>query len=74
MHQNVKHLICNGAYSVIDLEVEPLNIAIPTSLISQGKDGLQLTFYVQLSDGFLSKEQLQLAVQACKIMWKITFV
>ena len=49
--------------SKTDLKVKPLNIAIPTSLIVKGVKGLQLTLYVQLSDGFLSKEQLKYAVE-----------
>ena len=44
--------------------VEPVNIAIPVSLIGQNDDGeLMFTFYVQLSDSFLSKENIELAVQ-----------
>lgn len=40
-----------------------MNIAIPTSLIVQDEEGqLKFTLYVQLSDGFLSKEQLQVAI------------
>lgn len=40
-----------------------MNVAIPTSMIGQDDEGkLRFTFYVQLSDGFLSKEQLQLAL------------
>ena len=42
--------------SETDLRVESLNIAIPISLIVKRGEGLQLTLYVQLSDGFLSKE------------------
>ena len=46
-----------------DLKVESMNIAIPTSMIVQDDEGqLKFTFYVQLSEGFLSKEQLQLAL------------
>lgn len=40
-----------------------MNIAIPTSMVGQDNEGqLRFTLYVQLSDGFLSKEQLQLAL------------
>ena len=49
--------------SETDVKVEPLNIAIPTSLIVKGVEELQLTLYVQLSNGFLSKEQLKYAVE-----------
>lgn len=43
--------------------VEPANIAIPTSLILEDNEGqLVFTLYVQLAEGFLSKEQLEPAL------------
>ena len=48
----------------MDLRVDPMNIAIPVSLIGENERGhLRFTLYVQLSDGFLSREQLELAIQ-----------
>ena len=50
--------------SETDLIVESLNIAIPTSFIVKREEGgLELTLYVQVSDGFLSKEQLKNALE-----------
>ena len=45
--------------------IDPLNVAILNSLISVNEAGqLQLTFYVQLLDGyFLSRDQLEIAVE-----------
>ena len=44
--------------------VIPVNVAIPTALIgTNDKRQLKFTFYVQLSNSFVSKEDLQLAVQ-----------
>ena len=40
-----------------------MNVAIPTSLIVKVEGGVQLTLYVQLSDGFLLKELIQHAVE-----------
>ena len=53
-------------HRVINLTVDPTNVAIPTSLIDQN-DRVQLAFmfYIQISDSFLSKADLQLAVQVC---------
>ena len=56
---------CYNACSESNLKVEPLNIAIPASLIIKGNEGLQLTLYVQLSDGFLSKQLLKYAIEVC---------
>ena len=40
------------------------NIAIPTSLITDNEESqLQFVFYVQNEDGFLSKDDLNMAVQ-----------
>ena len=40
------------------------NVAIPTSLTSKNEEGeLQFVFYVQLENGFLSKDNLEMAVQ-----------
>ena len=48
----------------MDLRVDPMNIAIPVSLIGENERGqLKFTLYVQLPDGFLSREQLELAIQ-----------
>lgn len=50
---------------VADLKIEPMNVAIPVALIGENDEGqLEFTFYVQLSDGFLSKVHLQQAVEA----------
>ena len=41
-------------------------MAIPTSLIDQNDRGqLEFLFYVQVLDGFISIEDLQLAVKVC---------
>lgn len=51
-------------YRSADLKVEPMNIAIPVALIRQDDKGqLLFTFYVQLSEGFLSQMDLQQAVE-----------
>ena len=53
-------------HRVINLTVDPTNVAIPTSLIDQNDRGqLKFMFYIQISDSFLSKKDLQLAVQVC---------
>lgn len=60
------HVYCYVCTScrVANLIVDPVNVAIPTSLIGRNSEGeLIFTFYIQLSDSFLSKEDLQLAVQ-----------
>lgn len=49
----------------MNLIVESQNIAIPVSLIVKGDEGLQLTLYVQLSDGFLSRQLLKYAIEVC---------
>ena len=52
---------------VANLTVEPMNIAIPLSLIGENEEGqLMFTFYVQFPDGFISKELLELALQVCR--------
>ena len=49
---------------IIDLKVVPTSVAIPTALIGTNDLGqLTFTFYVQLPDSFVSKEDVQLAVQ-----------
>ena len=51
-------------HSIMGLRINPMNVAIPVSLIGEnGRGQLMFTLYVQLSDGFLSKEQLELAIQ-----------
>ena len=51
-------------FSVTDLLVEPMNIAIPPFLIGQNDEGqLQFSLYVQFSDGFLAKEYLEIAIE-----------
>lgn len=51
-------------YRVADLKIAPMNVAIPVALIGQNNEGqLEFTFYVQLSDGFLSKVHLQQALE-----------
>ena len=48
---------------VTGLKVDPTNIAIPTSLITEDGEGqLQFTVYIQVADGFLSKKQLEVAL------------
>ena len=48
-----------------DLKVDPTNIAIPSSLVRDDDEGqLLFTLYVQLAEGFLSKEQLEPALMA----------
>ena len=54
-------------FRITDLKIDPTNVAIPTSLIYENDQGqLVFTFYVQLSDSFVSKRDLQLAVQVYK--------
>lgn len=49
---------------IANLTVEPMNIAIPLSLLGETGEGqLMFTFYVQLSEGFLSETLLQLALE-----------
>lgn len=49
----------------MDLRIDPMNVAIPVSLIGEDERGqLRFTLYIQLSDGFLSKEHLHSAIQA----------
>ena len=51
-------------YRVLNLIILPSNIAIPTSLtIDNEESQLQFVFFVQLEDGFLSKNNLEVAVQ-----------
>ena len=46
------------------LQVEPKNVAIPTGLVGEDELGqLNITFYVQLDNAFLSRDVLSLAVQ-----------
>ncbi len=50
-----------------DLKIDATNVALPSSLIFEDDEGqLVFTFYVQVGDGFLSKEQLQPALLVCK--------
>ncbi len=50
-------------YRVADLKLDSTNIAIPSSLVFEGdEEQLIFTFYVQVDDGFLSKEQLLPAI------------
>lgn len=47
--------------------IYPMNVAIPVSLIGEDKMGqLMFTLFIQVSNGYLSKEQLNLAIQANK--------
>ena len=49
------------------LKVDPTNIAIPTSLITQDDEGqLQFTIYIQVTDGFLAKKQLESALMVTR--------
>ena len=51
-------------YRVMDLKIEPANVAIPTSMIDQDENGqLKFTFYIQTSDGFLLREQIMSAFE-----------
>ena len=48
----------------VNLMVSSSSIAIPLSLTAINEYGqLVLVFYVQLEDGFLSKDQLEMAVE-----------
>ena len=50
-------------HRVIDLKVDPTNIALPSSLVFEDDDKqLIFTVYVQVGEGFLSKDQLQPAL------------
>ena len=51
------------------LKIEPQNIAIPNSLINKVERQLTFAFYVQTEDGFLSKVQLESAVQASTLTY-----
>lgn len=52
------------AYRVSNLTILPSNIAIPTSLINENENGqLHIVFYVQIEEGFLLGDQLEMAVQ-----------
>ena len=53
-------------YRIADLQIGPPNIAIPTSLITQVDAQLTWTFYVQMMDVFLIREDLLEAVQVNK--------
>lgn len=62
----VQHTVTEAfsLHRVVNLTIISSNIAIPTSLTSENEEGqLQLVFYIQLEGGFLSKEQLEMAVQ-----------
>lgn len=57
--------------SVAGLKVNPANVAVPISLIIQKNESyFQFTLYIHLIDGFLSKQQLQLAVE---VMIHVTY-
>ena len=62
-------------YRVTGLKVDPTNIAIPTSLIIEDEEGqLQFTTYIQLTDGFLSKKQLELALLVSLLSMNAAFI
>ena len=47
--------------------IDPMNVAIPVSLIGEDKMGqLMFTLFIQVSNGYLSKEHLNMAIQASK--------
>ena len=51
--------------SSVSGRIDPMNVAIPVSLITEKEMGqLTLTIFVQASNGYLSKEHLNLAIQA----------
>ena len=50
-------------HRIVNLQVDTTNVAIPISLIIQNDAQLILTFYVQIVDVFLIREDLQEAVQ-----------
>ena len=59
-------LLLLSFHRVINIAVDPANVAIPTSLINQNDVGqLEFLFYIQVLNGFISIEDLQLAVQVC---------
>lgn len=44
--------------------INPMNVAIPVSLIGEDEMGqLKFTVFIQVSNGYLSKEHLNLATQ-----------
>ena len=46
------------------MKIVSSNVAIPPSLTSENEDGqLVVVFYVQLENGYLSKSQLEMAVE-----------
>ena len=56
-------------FRVISLKVDSSNIALPPSLhFEDNKGQLVFTVYVQVGDGFLSKEQLLPALNVRKIL------
>ena len=58
-------------YRVIGLQVGPSNIAIPISLISQDDVQLTFTFYIQIMDVFLMRENLLEAVLVNKFAMSV---
>lgn len=50
-------------YRDSNLNINPLHVTIPTTSISENNEGnLQFMFYVQHTNGFLFKDQLETAV------------
>ena len=51
-------------HSIVNLMVPSLSVAIPPSLTYENEDGqLVIVFYVQLDDGFLFKDRLEMAIE-----------
>ena len=51
--------------SSVSGRIDPMNVVIPVSLITEKEMGqLTLTIFVQVSNGYLSKEHLNLGIQA----------
>ena len=57
------HICSNNFFRIVDLQVVPSNIAIPTSLITHEDTQLIFTVYVQIMNVFLVRDDLQEALQ-----------
>ena len=56
-------LYSNYFFRIVNLQVGPSNIAIPTSLITLEDTQLILTVYVKIMDVFLVRDDLQKALE-----------
>ena len=74
MSASFLYILClysNYFFRIVDLQVEPSNIAIPTSLITLEDAQLIFTVYVQIRDVFLVRDDLQKVLQVKKVYWEI---